>query len=146
MIMAKDKSVVRELSSVYSVYRGTVFDDVELVSCSDGSSYLRSDIEVLKSLNASSSPALAESLSARMQLHDRTGRSGGSDAEILASIKSRYTQDSTELAAFRQIIKEELRSEFDKYDLEQFLKDKDNKSDVDVQTSPSASGSPDPAL
>uniref|UniRef100_A0AAU8B327 Uncharacterized protein n=1 Tax=Dulem virus 221 TaxID=3145698 RepID=A0AAU8B327_9VIRU len=105
------------------LYKGTVFDDVELVCCEDGSSYLRSDIEVLKSLNSTSSPALAESLSARMQLRKSFSVNGGTDKEIMSSIKPRYTQDATEMAAFARYTETELSNVMEKHDLDESMRE-----------------------
>lgn len=111
------------------LYKGTVFDDVELVRCADGSSYIRSDIEVLKSLNSTSSPALAECLSARMQIRQSSSVKGGTDKEIMASIKPRYTQDFTELSAFSKYTQTELRNELEKIDVDESIKEASNSSE-----------------
>lgn len=87
------------------LYQGTIVDDNMVVVCSDGSSYIQSDISMVKNLNVNSSTALAEALSMRMQMRDGSGVTGVSDDDLIASTKPRGTQDKTEIDAYNGYIR-----------------------------------------
>lgn len=107
-----------ELHDAANMYKKSIVDDETLVLASDGSSYVISDIALLKGLNSSSSQALSEALSMRMHIRESTGRQDLKDSDIKASMRPRYTQDKTEVEAFSTIVKYDMADEIRNGDID----------------------------
>lgn len=115
---------------VYSnVYEPTLVDSVELVNFDDGSLSIQPDIAILKGVNSSSSPALVESLSMRMQIRQGSGKQNLKDEDILNVLKSRKCQDVTELASYKEAIKAQFGKDLTDYDMEKLYEKLQNESD-----------------
>lgn len=123
------------------LYQATIVDDFLLEETVDGSVFLQSDIRLLKNLNVSSSDALAEALSLRFS--KRSSSSFGdktTDAEKLKVLKSRYFQDPTEIAAYREALREQLGRELSDEEYNDLISqvssgDVGEKKDIDSNSS-----------
>lgn len=109
------------------VYESTIVDGFLLSETVDGAVYIQSDIKLLKSLNAESSPALAESLSMRFSRRSSSSSSNVSDKDILSVLKSRYMQDAVELQSYRDAVKEQLGIELSDSELNEYIESIKNK-------------------
>lgn len=133
-----DNDVSPTFDRYTKLYQKSIIDDVDRVKSLDGSSYILSDIAILKGVNANSQPSLVEALSMRMQQRTSLGVPNISDKEILSIVKNRRFQDRTEIEAYTNALKKALGDKIEDMNYQDLLDtlDKENevKQDTNVNT------------
>lgn len=112
------------------VYQKSIVDEVEQVFSPDGTTYVLSDISILKGVNANSQPALVEALSVRMQQRNSLGVPNISDKEILSIVKNRRFQDRTEIEEYTNALKKALGDKIEDMNYQELLDTLDKENEV----------------